>query len=278
MRVNAPGFHNKAEISSELEWLAALHRDTDLKVPFPLHTSSSEWVATVNLEPVGEPRHCVLFRNLPGQAIELDASPTHFEFIGAVIARLHKHGASFDPPAGFTRKHWDLEGLKGGMLDIPATQAYAALTENERKVVDAAERITAAAINALGVNDQVYGLIHGDLHLKSLQYHNGQPQILDFDTCGYGYFIYDLSVMVWDLFHRDDFASLKNALLQGYRSERNLSQQEEKFLMHFVAGRLMSQTLAWAGRRYDPNLAETAEKAIETQIKQLVALLRKLVS
>jgi Ser/Thr protein kinase RdoA (MazF antagonist) len=274
MRVNAPGFHSKSEISAEMEWLTALHRETDLKVPFPLQTRTDEWVETVSLPAVGEPRHCVLFFFHDTATTEMKATPDHMVFVGAVIARLHKHGASFQAPSGFSRKHWDLEGLKGGMLDVPANKAYGALTDDERKVVDAAEEVTAAAMENLGVNDQVYGLIHGDLHLKSFQYHEGQPQILDFDTCGYGYYIYDLSVAVWDLFDRDDFTSLKEGLLNGYRTERQLSEQEENLLMNFVAGRLMTQTLAWAGRRDDPHLGEAADSAIAKQVRQMGMLLQ----
>ncbi|HSG24695.1 MAG TPA: phosphotransferase [Anaerolineales bacterium] len=278
LRVNAPGFHSKAEIGSEMEWLASLQRETDLKVPYPLRTTGGKWVSTISLAPVGEPRQCVLFRTLPGETAEMDAAPDHLLFIGAIIAKLHKHSASFDPPSGFTRKHWDLEGLKGGMLDVSAEEAYAALRSHEREVVDAAEKVVADAMAQLGVNDQVYSLIHGDLHLGSFQYLNGQPQILDFDTCGYGYYIYDLSVAVWDLFDREDFASLKTALLQGYRTERQLSEEEEHLLMRFVAGRLMTQTLAWAARRHDPQLEEAAEASIAKQIKQLEMLLRMLSS
>ena len=231
-------------------------------------------MSTVNLAPVGEPRQCALFRTLPGETSEMEATPEHLLFIGAIIAKLHKHGASFNPPSGFSRKHWDLEGLKGGMLDVSAEQAYGALRSKERVVVNAAEKVVADAMAQLGVNDQVYGLIHGDLHMGSFQYHNGQPQILDFDTCGYGYYIYDLSVTLEDLLHRDDFSSLKAALLQGYQTERQLSDEEEHLMMHFVAGRLMTQTLAWAARRHDPHLEEAAEASIAKQIKQIEMLLR----
>ncbi len=278
MRVNAPGFHSQAEISSEMEWLAALHQDTDLDVPLPIRTSSGDWVETVTLAPVGEARHCVLFRNAPGQVDALEPTPDHLVMIGAVIAKLHNHGDSFDPPGGFSRKHWDLEGLKGGMLDVPAAKAYGALTDEERRVVDQAEEVVGSAMAELGRGGQVYGLIHGDLHLETFQYRDGQLQILDFDTCGYGYFVYDLSVAVWDLFARDDFADLKSALLQGYRTERALSEAEEKLLIKFVAGRLMTQTLAWAGRRHDPQLDEAAEHAIRKHIRQLEMLLERLAS
>lgn len=277
MRVNAPGFHSKAEIGSEMAWLEALNQDTDILVPTPVRTANGQWVETVTLAPIGEPRHCVLFRRLAGQPAQAQVDPGHLQKIGAAVAKMHEHGAHFDQPGGFSRKHWDLEGLKGGMLDVPARKAYAALSEDERKVLEAAEKITTAAIEKLGRNDQVYGLIHGDLDLNSFQFLDGQPRILDFDTCGYGYYIYDLAVVVWEVFARDDFASLKTALLHGYRSERQLSDEEEKLLMHFVAARLMTQTLAWAGRRDDPGLAQAANSGIKKQIEQLVMLLRMLI-
>jgi Ser/Thr protein kinase RdoA (MazF antagonist) len=126
----------------------------------------------------------------------------------------------------------------------------------------------------LGTGSQVYGLIHGDLHLKSLLFSpDGRPVVIDFDTCGWGYYVYDLAVAVWDIFHRDDFTVLRDALLTGYRKVRPLSLREETFMIHFVAGRLMVQVLTWAPRRGHKTLAEAADKAIERELKQLKALL-----
>lgn len=121
----------------------------------------------------------------------------------------------------------------------------------------------------------MYGLIHGDLHLKSLLFANdGRPVMIDFDTCGYGYYVYDLAVAVWDIFDRDDFPALRDALLNGYRKMRPLSLKEETSIIHFVAGRLMIQILTWGPRRADHNLSEAADKAIERQLNQLKALLK----
>ncbi len=275
LRVNAPGFHTRAEIASELIWLDALTNDTKLIVPVPVRTRTGGWVETVDHPALGIFRHCVLFEYLPASASDVDITPRRMEFLGALIALLHRHGAAFKPPRGFTRKHWDLEGMRGEMLDVPATQALAALEDDERRVLREAEKIVAEAMNELGTGPEVYGLIHGDLHLKSMLFtDDNRPVVIDFDTCGWGYYIYDLAVAVWNIFNRDDFTALRDALLRGYRKVRPLSRMEETLMIHFVAGRLMVQILTWAPRRAHSPLRETADKAIDRQISQLKALLR----
>ena len=274
LRVSAPGFHTKAEIASELEWLYAINRDTKLSVPVPVRTKKGEWVETVDHPDLGIWRHCVLFDYLPSQSIKDQINPKQMEFLGALIALLHKHGERFNPPKGFMRKHWDLEGLKGELLDVPPTQAFAALTEEERKVVSGAEQIVRAGMEALGHGPEVYGLIHGDLHLKSMLFDKGKPVVIDFDTCGYGYYIYDLAVAIWDIFDREDFSELRVALMQGYRKVRQLTAREESLLMNFVAGRLMVQIITWAPRRAHSPLTEIADIAIEKQIGQLKLLIQ----
>jgi Ser/Thr protein kinase RdoA (MazF antagonist) len=219
-------------------------------------------------------RHCVLFEYVPSQSIKDQINPKQMEFLGALIALLHKHGERFNPPKGFVRQHWDLEGLKGELLDVPPTQAFAALTEEERQVVSDAEEIVRAGMDALGHGPTVYGLIHGDLHLKSMLFDKGKPVVIDFDTCGYGYYIYDLAVAIWDIFDREDFSELRVALMQGYRKVRQLTAREESLLMNFVAGRLMAQIITWAPRRAHSPLTEIADTAIEKQVEQLKLLIQ----
>ena len=258
-----------------MEWLNAIVHDTKLIVPIPVKTTSGNWVQTVDHPALGIFRHCVLFEYLPAAAVEDTITPHKMEFLGAMIGLIHRHGAGFNLPPGFIRKHWDLEGLRGEMLDVPVTQALASLTDEERDVLKQAEKLVAEAMTQLGTSPQVYGLIHGDLHLKSLLFStDGRPVVIDFDTCGYGYYIYDLAVAIWNLFDRDDYTALRDALLRGYRKVRPISEKEESLITHFVAGRLMIQILIWAPRRRISTLNETADKAIDRQIAQLKALLK----
>ena len=279
VRVNAPRFNSGVEIASELDWLNALNEQTRMNVPQPVRKRNGDWVKIVDLPDIDEPRHCVVFKYIPGSTIEMEATPAHLEVMGALVGLLHRHGAEqFEKPLGFVRIHWDTEGLKGGNLDVSARQAYNALTEHEREIVNEAEKLVGMAMKKIGRREATFGLIHGDLHLKSILFHQRKPLILDFDTCGYGYYAYDLAVPIWNLFHRDDFSQLKAALLKGYRRVRPLSQEEESLLIHFVAGRLMSQILAWAGRREHTNLSAMADEAIKKEVDQLERLINLLES
>jgi Ser/Thr protein kinase RdoA (MazF antagonist)/uncharacterized protein YkwD len=269
LRVNAPGFHTEAEIRSELQWLLALNRATDLIVPNPVPTKSGEWVTSA--EPPGIPvaRNCVLFEYIPGQTIENVISSENMEKVGVFIAKIHHHGAHFTPPEGFTRKHWDMGGLSGGMLDVPVEEVYALLTDEERSVLKSAENLVAEATERLGKGKEVYGLIHADLHNKSYLFRGEDAFVLDFDTCGYGYYIYDLAVPIWNLIDikHGNVEALKSALFRGYRRVKTLSLAEEKLLKNFIAGRLMIHTLTLIAHREDPAIQKNAAGAISRQFK-----------
>lgn len=269
LRVNAPGFHTEAEIRSELQWLLALNRTTDLIVPNPIPTKSGEWVTSAEPPGIPVPRYCVLFEYIPGQAVENIISSENMEKVGVFIAKIHHHGALFTPPEGFTRKHWDLEGLSGGMLDVPAEEVYALLTDEERSVIQSAENLVAEATERLGKGKEVYGLIHADLHKKSYLFQGENAFVLDFDTCGYGYHIYDLAVPIWNLIDikHGDIEALKSALFRGYRRVRTLSLAEERFLKNFIAARLMIHTLTLIAHREDPAIQKNAAEAISRQFK-----------
>ncbi|MFS0722484.1 phosphotransferase enzyme family protein [Paenibacillus sp. 1P07SE] len=38
-----------------------------------------------------------------------------------------------------------------------------------------------------------YGLVHGDLHLGNIVFHDGVPAPIDFGLCGHGYYLYDVA-------------------------------------------------------------------------------------
>ena len=56
VRVNMPGMRTPLDIASEMAWLAALRRDTDLVVPEPLATRTGEHLVVASAEGVPEPR------------------------------------------------------------------------------------------------------------------------------------------------------------------------------------------------------------------------------
>jgi Ser/Thr protein kinase RdoA (MazF antagonist) len=74
LRIHAPETAGAAEARSELLWLAALRRDTDLGVP--------ALVVTAEADGVPGPRHCVLFRWLEGRFLSANTSPGAIRQVG----------------------------------------------------------------------------------------------------------------------------------------------------------------------------------------------------
>jgi len=97
----------------------------------------------------------------------------------------------------------------------------------------------------LGDDSSVAGVVHGNLHLRNIVFHENEPRLIDFRGCSWGYFAYDLSRMVSDLLSREQGPALVDGLLAGYRSVRSLSEPAEaalgafSFLHHVLRTRRM---------------------------------------
>src|SRR5579859_1169030 len=59
LRISRSGYQDAATIRSELLWLQAIRRETDLIVPEPLANRDGLLLGTVEVPGVPEPRHCV---------------------------------------------------------------------------------------------------------------------------------------------------------------------------------------------------------------------------
>jgi len=211
----------------------------------------------------------VLFDFIPGKTTEGTITPKQFEKVGSSIAALHQHGGRFKPSPDFTRKHWDFAGLTGKLLDIPIERVHATFNENEMAVITRAEKLIEEATDQLGKGDEVYGLIHADLHEKSFHFQEGRVYIQDFDTCGYGYYIYDLAVPLRNFIHHDEYMTFKKALFRGYRRMRPLSVTEERLVKHFIVGRLLIYTLMLAANRDHPAFRDKVDEVIALQLRTL---------
>ena len=67
----------------------------------------------------------------------------------------------------------------------------------------------------LGSKPDAFGLIHADLHLENALFDGDAVRVIDFDDCGFGYWLYDLAVPLWDNRYRADYPAFRAALLEG---------------------------------------------------------------
>jgi Ser/Thr protein kinase RdoA (MazF antagonist) len=229
------------QVRSELDWLAALRRDTTLTVPIPQPTRAGDLLTTARTADVPDERICVLFAWLPGRFLNAGLTARHLERVGAFIGRLHEHVNGWTPPADFERP-------PVGVITDAATEWMLPLTydvcgaDAGRVVAAVIERVRAAQ-DELATVPGSSALIHGDLHQENYLFHRGGIRAIDFDDCGVGPLLYDLSVPLNELWGRADLPQLRSALLRGYASVRPLPDNAEYYLHMFDVLRILQLTI-----------------------------------
>lgn len=254
LRVHRPGYQSARSIESELAWLAALHRDTDLSVPRPLPGSDDRLLQCL---PNGEgERHVVLFEFIEGVEPVLDDDlVSTFEQLGRYAASLHLHAQTWRPPSGFERQVWsarqvlDCNGLWGDWRQAPDVDADA------RRVLDRLDGRLRHDLDAYGNAPERFGLIHADMRLGNLLVDGSELSIIDFDDCGYCWFAYDFAAAV--SFHEAQaiVPHLKQAWLRGYIAMRPLGDEDIAAMDTMIVLRRMA-LLAWIGSHGETTLAQ----------------------
>lgn len=261
LRVHRQDYHRPHEIESELDWLAALRTDSDVTVPTVLPARDGRRLVTVEVD--GIPRHVVRFGMVGG--VEPDESALtrqDFHTLGRITAALHDHASSWQRPASFGRFAWDWEHSLGASPRWGRWEDAEGVGPAERSVLDKAQALLRQRLTDYGTGPQVYGLIHADLRLANLLVDTSaghQITVIDFDDCGYGWYLYDFGTAV--SFIEDDPAlpDWQDAWVSGYRSRRDLAAADEDMLASFVLLRRLL-LLAWMGSH--SHSRESASKAI----------------
>lgn len=247
VRLHSIGYHSKAAVDSEMMWLLALGRDTDLTVSVPVPTPSGEYVVTAT-HPEFAPRHAAVFTVLPGTAPAEDNLVPDYRMLGHTTARLHVHAETWTPPPGFVRLAWDLDGAFGPQPNWGSWRAGPRVQPQQIPVLQAAEDLIRARLTEYGQGRDRYGLIHSDLRLANVLADDGAVAVIDFDDCGFGWLLYDLASAM--TFIEDDplTPALIDSWLSGYTEVRALSEQDLAIIPTLIMMRRMV-ILAWLGSR-----------------------------
>ncbi len=101
-----------------------------------------------------------------------------------------------------------------------------------------------------------YGLVHADLRLANLLEDGDERYVIDFDDCGFSWFLYDFGTAV--SFFEDDprVPELTDAWVRGYRSVRDLPAEDEAEIPTFVLMRRLL-LVAWIGSHSGTDLARS---------------------
>ncbi len=255
LRINRPGYHPRSHLLSELAWVKALRRDTPLLTASPIPGLDGEDVQHLWHPCVPEPRHCVLMEFLPGQEPDDSNRLACFAMLGEVTAQLHLHAASWKPPFPLRRHRWDFEAMLGSVSLWGRWQAGLGMTPAKKRLLGRLAQALRPRIEALGTGRNRFGLVHADLRAANLLVHEGKVAAIDFDDCGFSWFIYDLAAALSFIETHPDLPAFVDAWLSGYHKQRSLSRAELQAIDSFILLRRML-LVAWVGSHADTAQAQ----------------------
>jgi Ser/Thr protein kinase RdoA (MazF antagonist) len=244
LRIHRVGYSSAAEIRSELAWMSALRRDGVIETASPLPGADGEAVQVLESRAGGRARFAVAFERLPGQEPDARDAVQWFERLGELTARMHGHASSWVKPRGFSRKRWDLDAMVGPQGFWGSWRDAIGLKSEGAVVLEAAVDFIRLRLERFGESPAVFGLVHADLRLANLLVDGTHLRIIDFDDCGFSWFLYDFATAVSFIEHEPIVPDLLRAWVRGYRKTLPLSAAAIAEIPTFVVLRRILLT-AW---------------------------------
>jgi Ser/Thr protein kinase RdoA (MazF antagonist) len=259
LRVHRPGYHSRKAIESELDWVAALRADGVVRTPAVVPSRDAGRIVTAS-HPGGGTRHVVMFEWMPGVEPPDDHLVEDFEELGALTARLHGHARSWQRPAGFERFTWNWETALGEAGHWGRWRDGMAVGAAEAEVLGRASDLMRARLAAYGSGPDRFGLVHADMRLANLLVDTSGGDravtVIDFDDCGFGWFMYDLGSSLSFIEHDPRVPEMTDSWCRGYRSVAPLDPVDEAELPTFVMLRRLL-LVAWIGSHSGTDLARS---------------------
>jgi Ser/Thr protein kinase RdoA (MazF antagonist) len=246
LRVHRPGYRTAHQIASELHWSDALREDGAVDTPVTVDSLEGERVVRVN------GRNVVLFEWLPGAIPDPDGDEViaGFKTLGALSARMHAHARAWRPPENFDRPDWDYDHTIGAGGHWGRWQDGLGIGAEERAQLERLDAEIARRLDAYGRDETRFGLVHADIRLANLLVDAGDVRVIDFDDCGFAWFMYDFATTVSFMEDHPRVPELQDAWIEGYRSVAPLAAEDEAILDTLVMLRRLL-LVAWIGSHHE---------------------------
>ncbi len=265
LRIHRSDYHTKSAIHEEMSWLTDLSKK-GIKVPRPVFSKSKSLVETIEKPDVGL-RHCTVFKWIHGSLIRGSVTPKQMYKLGTLLADLQNN-----PPKMKSkhRQYWTAEGLIGPNPKFGSIDNLKQLSKSQQNLVTTTRKSTFKKLKQYQNQfPNRLGLIHADLHFGNIISYKKILGAIDFDDCGFGFFVYDLVIPIISLqnsFKKNKqylIPKYKEALIEGYKSKRSWDQFDEEIFPHLMTARKLMM-LGWLNSRSDnPKLKSYMKKAVK---------------
>ncbi len=257
LRVHRDGYHTDTAIRSELAWQRDLRDKKVIITPAAVPGLDGDILQKASHPAMPRPRNVVLFDwetgSEPGVNEDLRAP---FEVLGEVTARMHQHVRSWQRPAWFERLTWDFDTSLGDRPHWGRWRDGMGMDSTKQELFGKTVELIGQRLAAFGKGDDRFGLIHCDLRLANLLVDGRDVKVIDFDDCGFSWFMYDAATPVSFYEHLPEVPDLIRHWLIGYRRVIDLPQADEDEIPTFVMLRRLL-LVAWIGSHSETELAQS---------------------
>jgi Ser/Thr protein kinase RdoA (MazF antagonist) len=244
LRVHRVGYSSAEEIRSELAWMNALRREGVIETAAAVPGADGQHVQVLASRTGGPARFAVAFERLPGREPDSRDAARWFERLGELTARMHRHAQSWRLPEGFRRKRWDFAAMVGPQGFWGPWRSGIGLDQAGVVILEKVLEVIRLRLERLGQGAEVFGLVHADLRLANLLVDGTRLRIIDFDDCGFSWYLYDFATAISFIEHEPIVPDLLSAWAGGYRKAMPLSDDALALIPSFVMLRRVLLT-AW---------------------------------
>jgi Ser/Thr protein kinase RdoA (MazF antagonist) len=215
-------------IASEFMWLQAVARDTQLIVPTPIQNQQGAFVTSVVVDGLAETLQATVLHWIEGESLDDQPNTEQAAQLGTLLAHLHLHASQWNEPAELTRPAYDLQSLRAALGKIALLEQKGLISSNDiTALTETMERLE-DALRALPKTRENWGIIHADMNEGNYLFHSGAIRPIDFSSCGFGYFLFDITTAFLQLIPDN-----RQAFLTAYVKERALSPLDDTLLETF---------------------------------------------
>ncbi|WP_146553487.1 phosphotransferase enzyme family protein [Rummeliibacillus sp. SL167] len=249
LRVNRPFYHEKHQIKAEIAYIQNIAKQSPIQVALPIQTINGAYVNEHKID--NKIYYSTLFTFLNGSKPNENGTEIfrQFELLGQITAKMHKHSIENAVYYNtFDRMSWDEEMILGDHPKWGRWQDGKGLTDSRIEKYSLAVELIKLKLKVYGKSTMRYGLIHADLRLANLLVAEDGIKVIDFDDCGFGWYLYDLATALSFIEHLRHTPQLISAWIKGYEKERLLTSADKSMIETFVLMRRL-QLIAWIGSR-----------------------------
>lgn len=223
LRVSTDKTRSKEELLSEIAWCLNLNEE-GIDVSNPIQFNC-EYVSTFEHE--NELYHFVLFKIAPGckvsysqylQDVEL------FEKLGKITGKLHENSKKFAKKHHIVRPQWQMNQY---------LRQFKQYVDGSKTALFDAYHEVIQEVSKLNQNQNIFGLIHGDINVGNFHYNQEKITLFDFDECQLSWYVEDIAIQLFYTIY---------VFGEDIRGER--VKKGNEFLRHFLKGYLQERSIS----------------------------------